>query len=196
MDDNLDGLAMLSGMGSNSFKRNLAQSLEYYLSGPILSPDNYVEWFNEIRHAGPDDSVKIHLNTGGGDVDTALQFTRVLGETQAHVTCSVEGSCMSAGTMIFLCADSWEITPHSLWMFHNYSGGIVGKGGEQYDQAVFEREWSTKFLGDIYKHFLTPEEIQSLLDNKDIWMHSDEVELRLHLRAEALEKEYAKQQTE
>jgi len=38
----------------------------------------------------------------GGNLDTAIQFIRVLGETQAEVITSVEGSCMSAATMIFL----------------------------------------------------------------------------------------------
>ena len=80
--------------------------------------------------------------------------------------------------MIFLCADIFEITPHSLFMFHNYSGGIFGKGGEIYDQAIFERTWSKNFLNHIYKDFLTHKEIESLLDNKDIWLHSDEVQNR------------------
>jgi ATP-dependent protease ClpP protease subunit len=110
---------------------------------------------------------------------------RVLSETQATVVCSVEGSCISAATMIFLCADIFEITPHSLFMFHNYSGGMFGKGGEIYDQAVFEREWSKQFLQYIYKNFLTSKEIDSLLENKDLWLHSDEVTKRVESLCEA-----------
>jgi ATP-dependent protease ClpP protease subunit len=114
---------------------------------------------------------------------------RVLSETQATVVCSVEGSCMSAATMIFLCADVFEVTPHSLFMFHNYSGGIFGKGGEIYDQAVFEREWSKQFLQYIYKDFLTSKEIDSLLENKDLWLHSEEVSNRVEALCEARTKE-------
>ena len=149
--------------------------LEYYLSGPITSPEDYVEWFHEIRNAGPSDTVRIYINSPGGVVDTAIQFMRVLGETEAEVTCSIEGSCMSAATMVFLCADAFEITPHSLFMVHNYSGGMFGKGAELYDQAVFERKWSTNFMHEVYKNFLTPEEIDIVLNNKDLWMTSDEV---------------------
>lgn len=163
---------------SKSFRKSIANVYEFYLSGFIEEPQEYVEWFNTIRSATEEDVIKIYINSRGGDADTAIQFMRVLGETPATVVCSVEGSCMSAATMIFLCADVFEITPHSLFMFHNYSGGIFGKGGEIYDQAIFERTWSKNFLNHIYKDFLTSKEIDSLLDNKDIWLHSDEVQSR------------------
>lgn len=177
-----------------SFKRPVVHVHEYYLSGPIESADEYVEWFDEIRRANPDDEIRIYINSTGGSVDTALQFIRVLSETHAHVTCSVEGSCMSAATMIFLSADAFEITPNSLFMFHNYSGGIFGKGGEIYDQAVFERAWSTKLLKSVYKDFLLESEITALLDNKDLWLHSEDVAERCTRLIEIRQKESEKLQ--
>jgi ATP-dependent protease ClpP protease subunit len=88
---------------------------------------------------------------------------------------------MSAATMIFLHGDEFEVTPHSLFMFHNYSAGVFGKGGEMFDQLQFERAWSEKFLSEVYHDFLTPEEIQSMLNNKDIWMTSEQVMARIDL---------------
>lgn len=162
----------------NYFTKAVSNSYEFYLSGLIEEPENYIEWFNTIRNAQETDVVKIYINSRGGDADTALQFLRVLQESEAHIICSVEGSCMSAATMILLSCDSFEITEHSLFMFHNYSGAIFGKGGEIYDQAVFERAWSRSFLNKIYKDFLSQEEIESLLNNRDIWLQSDEVSQR------------------
>jgi ATP-dependent protease ClpP protease subunit len=86
---------------------------------------------------------------------------------------------MSAATMIFLHGHTHEITPHSLFMFHNYSAGTFGKGGEMYDQLQFERRWSENFMSAVYKDFLSADEIQSMLNNRDIWMTSDEVAQRL-----------------
>lgn len=166
---------------SNTFSRSSGTTHEFYLSGEILEPAEYCEWFDTIRNAGPQDSIRIYINSSGGDLYTAIQFLRVFGETQAHVTCSIEGACMSAATMIFLHAHSFEVTPHSCIMFHNYSGGMYGKGGELYDQLQFERTWSEKFMCEVYKDFLTNEEIDSILQNKDIWMTSDEVIQRLKL---------------
>jgi ATP-dependent protease ClpP protease subunit len=77
---------------------------------------------------------------------------------------------MSAATMVFMCADQFEVTPHSVFMFHNYSGGTIGKGGEMIDQLLHERKWSERLMNEIYKDFMTEAEIKSMLDNKDMWM--------------------------
>ena len=179
------GEEILSMGSKKSYKKVVAQLYEFYLSGAITQPDDYVEWFDTIRNATENDTVKIYINSQGGVVDTAIQFMRVLSETEAHVICSVEGSCMSAATMVFLCAQEFEITPFSLFMMHNYSGGMFGKGAELYDQAVFERKWSTEYFRYIYKDFLEEAEITSLLDNKDIWLTSTEVMERCQKLANA-----------
>lgn len=162
---------------------------EFYLTGEIDSPDTYVEWFDAIRHANDTDIIKIYINSFGGDLFTAIQFLRVLGETNATVVTSVEGACMSAATMIFLCGDHYEVTPHSVFMFHNYSGGAIGKGGEMIDQLQHERKWSERLMREIYDGFMSETEIQSMLDNKDIWMDGEEVVRRITLKVAEMEKD-------
>jgi len=157
---------------------------EYYLVGDIEGPEEYVEWFDQIRNCGPNDVVKIHINSTGGDLYTAIQFLRVVSECEGTVINSVEGACMSAATLIFMNADGYEVSPHSVFMFHNYSTGMYGKGGELYDSITHERKWSENLLRELYKGFLTEEEIQAILDNKDIWMDGDEVATRIANRAE------------
>ena len=178
MTDKLDSLL---NTGKNSFSKVVGNLYEFYLSGEIEEANEYVEWFDTIRNARATDTVKIYINSCGGDLYTALQFLRVLSETDAHVITSVEGACMSAATMIFLHGDEFEVTPHSLFMFHNYSAGVFGKGGEMFDQLQFERAWSENFLHEVYNDFLTPDEIKSMLDNKDIWMTSQQVLARIDL---------------
>lgn len=164
------------------FTKSLGNLYEFYLSGELLEPSEYISWFDTIRNASAQDSVKIYINSPGGDLYTAIQFLRAMGESAAHITCSVEGACMSAATLIFLTADAQEVTAHSAFMFHDYSSGVFGKGGEQYDQIQFERKWSEAFLKEAYSGFLTEAEITSMLHNKDIWMTSQEVVARLQAR--------------
>ena len=164
---------------SNNFTKPVAHIHEFYLSGAIQDAEEYVEWFDVIRNAATTDTIRIYINSPGGDLFTTLQFLRVMAETEATIVCSVEGACMSAATMIFLHGHSQEVTPHSLFMFHNYSAGTFGKGGEMYDQLQFERRWSENFMREVYADFLTEPEIQSMLNNKDIWMSSEEVVTRL-----------------
>ena len=164
----------------------LGQLYTFYLVGEITTPDDYVEWYEIIRNATENDVIKIHINSPGGNLFTAVQFMRVMGESQARIIASVEGACMSAATMVFLSADGFEISEHSMFMFHNYSGGTIGKGGEMYDNIMYERKWSDKFMRSIYVDFLTPEEIKSILDNKDIWMEPEEVFKRLNKKEELM----------
>lgn len=162
---------------------------EYYLVGEIEQASEYTEWFNQIRHCSPNDAIKIYINSCGGDLWSAIQFMRVIKECKAPVVASVEGACMSAATIVFLMSDNYEISPHSMFMFHNYSGGTVGKGGEMIDQIKHERKWSEKLMADIYKNFLKEDEIRAILNNKDIWMTGEEVVARLNHRKKILDKQ-------
>ena len=168
--------------------RPLARAHEFYLTGTIDSAENYTEWFDIIRHSGKNDAIQIYINSYGGDLFTAIQFLRVLADTEATVVISVEGACMSAASMIFLYADVFEVSAHSMFMFHNYSGGTFGKGGEMLDQLQHERAWSEKLLREIYSDFLSEQEIVSMLNNKDLWMDGDEVIKRLEKRSKKVNK--------
>ena len=160
----------------------IGQFYELYITGEIESADQYIPWFDMIRHADEGDVVKIYINSYGGDLFTAIQFMRVLAETDATVIASVEGACMSAATMIFLVCAEFEVTPHSVFMFHNYSGGTFGKGGEMIDQLQHERKWSDGLMKQVYRDFLTDDEIENMLNNRDYWMDGTEVAKRLTKR--------------
>lgn len=171
------------------FSKQLVNIHELYLVGEIESPEEYIQWFDIIRHAAETDVIKIYINSPGGNVFTAIQFMRVLRSTQANIVMSVEGECASAATMIFLCGHSFEVAEHSMFMYHNYSSGLMGKGGELYDRVKHERQWSEALLRDVYKDFLTEEEIVAILENKDIWMTGGEVIERLKVKKAAIEAE-------
>ena len=159
--------------------RPISRVHNFYLTGDIKNPSEYIQWFETIRNSSEADVVMFHINSFGGDLFTAIQFMRVLNETKANIVASVEGACMSAATLIFLTAKHWEISNHSMFMFHNYSGASIGKGGEMYDQISHFKVWGDKLLKDVYSDFLTPDEIKDILNNKDVWMTGEEVSKRL-----------------
>ena len=172
---------------SNNFSYTYGHVHEFYITGTIESADEYTEWFHTIRNANATDVVKLHINSPGGDLWTAIQFVHVLAETEATIQIVVEGACMSAATLLFLMGHEFEVSPHAMFMIHNYSGGSLGKGGEMYDNIVHERKWSENLLHDAYDGFLTQDEIKSILDNKDLWMGTNEVLERLEKRQAYLE---------
>lgn len=183
MNDTEDSEVRVDSTYKGRVPRKVTASLhEFYLSGTITGPEDYINWYDTIRHSGPDDTIKIYINSGGGDLFSAIQFLRVLSDTEALVVVSVEGLCASAATLVFLSADIFEVTPHSSFLFHNYSSGVYGKGGEQYAQITHERKWSERLLKEVYEDFLTPDEINGLLSNNDLWMDVDEVVVRMNER--------------
>lgn len=174
--------------GNAFINKPISQLHTFYLTGTIGEAAQYITWFEILRNAGENDVIQIHINSYGGDLFTTIQFMRAIADSNAHVVCSVEGACMSAATMIFLSADSFEVSEHSIFMFHNYSSGTFGKGGEMYDNIVHERKWSGHLLNRVYGDFLDKDEINSLLDNKDIWMDGEEVLKRLKIKFDKLNK--------
>lgn len=167
----------------------VARQHSLYLSGPILGPEHYTKWFHLMRHCSENDVIMLHINSQGGDAATAIQFMRAMTDSPATIIASVEGNCMSAATMIFLTADLFQVSEHSMFMFHNYSGFSYGKGGEMFDSITHERKWSKNMLEGCYRDFLTQAEIDAMLDGKDIWMDADEATERLMKRAELREAE-------
>lgn len=181
--------------GPSFYSKPSSYMHSFYLYG-IGNAEEYTDWFDTIRNCNENDVIKIHINSPGGDLLTTIQLVRALQETLATVICSVEGQCMSAATLIFLQADMVEISEHSMFMFHNYSGGTFGKGGEMMDQLKYEAAWSEKMFRDIYEDFLSESEIQSMLDNKDIWMTGEEVTERIRQKAEKLQLKLQEEEIE
>jgi len=159
---------------------------DIYISGEIGLAENYTEVFEVIRSATPNDVVRVHINSHGGDMLTALQFRRVLGECQGQVITSVEGECMSAATIIFLTADMQEVSPHSSVMFHHYSTIMGGKGGDLAKRIHHDMGWSRDIYEDVYEFLLSAEEIEDLIKGVDFYFTSEEILPRLEIRAEKL----------
>jgi ATP-dependent protease ClpP protease subunit len=162
--------------------------IEFYLCGEIGDPEDYVEWYHIISNARESDIIKININSPGGNLFTTVQLLQALEATNAHLVMNVAGQCASAATLIFLSGDEYLISEHSTFLFHNYSGGVGGKGGEMYQSVVHQRKWSESLLRKIYSDFLTDDEISHLIDDKDIWMDAETVTQRLHERNDIIEK--------
>jgi ATP-dependent protease ClpP protease subunit len=192
----LDFSSMKSSSYNSFGPKALGNFYEFYLSGEIGDAEEYIDWFDTIRHADEGDVIKIYINSPGGNLYTAIQFMRVMSESNATIISSVEGACMSAATIIFLCSDSFEVTPHSVFMFHNYSGGTMGKGGEMITQLMHEKKWTENIFNTVYKDFLTEQEITGIIEDKDIWMDGDEVIKRMNKMLAAQPKDNEEEQEE
>lgn len=184
---NLDeetGGVVTAGKNQAFVGRPIGRLHTFYLSGTIGDPEEYSSWVDLIRNAQPNDVIYIHINSEGGNAFTALQLIRAMRESKASIVASAEGLCCSAATMIFLNAHQCEVSDHSVFMFHDYSGVVIGKGSEMFSHVTHARAWSIRLITTMYKDFLSAEEIQQILEGQDIWMGAHEVIERLKKKAE------------
>ena len=158
---------------------------QLHLKTPIKDPEDYIEWVQIIRSASENDRIELHLNTPGGDIYTAIELLHAFACTEAHVHVVCSGIVASAGTVLMTVGDSFEINPHTTFMFHNYSGGTICKGNEMAIKIEYERQWSKSFMHDVYEGLLTSEEIDDLLDGRDYWLSAEDVSDRLEAMVEA-----------
>lgn len=167
--------------------------IDIYLTGEIGNSEKYLPAYHTLVSASPNDIVYLYINSEGGNADTAIQFRHSIENCSAMVVGVVQGTCMSAASMILLACDSFVVADFSIIMCHNYRGISSGKGSEMFDQITFTRKWSEDMVREIYKGFLSEDEIVQVMDGKDIWMNHNEARERLQkfiqIRDEKDEKE-------
>ena len=166
-----------------------ARYLHFYLSEEIGEPSEYTEMVHQILTAGEHDTVFIHLNCPGGQLDTGVQIINAMQQSEAKIITILEGTAYSMGTMIFLAADEMVVNDHCMMMFHNFNGGLIGKGNELTSQLEATVKWFASLAEDIYVPFLTPEEVQRIARGEDLWMQSPEIRDRLIKMVEILAAE-------
>jgi ATP-dependent protease ClpP protease subunit len=159
----------------------------FYLSTIIQEPQKYIDMIHRIHIAGPDDIIHIHLNTIGGMLNTGVQIINAMQSSKAHTIVSIEADCYSLGTLIFLAADEYVVHDNCLIMLHNFSGGVSGKGHEQFAQLEATQLWFTSLAKKLYIPFISSEEFERILKGEDVWLHAEEIRERLSNMVQLLE---------
>ncbi len=155
------------------------QHIHFYLSEDIREPTAYTDMIYRILMADPNDVIYIHLNTSGGRLDTGVQLINAMQNSQAHIVTVLDGMAYSLGTLIFLAGDEMIVNDNCIIMFHNFKGGIVGKGNEIISELEATVKWFSELAKQLYIPFLSEEEFNRILKGEDLWMRSSEVRKRL-----------------
>jgi ATP-dependent protease ClpP protease subunit len=169
-----------------------AQHIHFYLSEEIADPDAYAEMIYRIHIATPADVIIIHLNTHGGNLATGIQIINAMQNSPAKVVTVLEGMAYSLGTLIFLAGDEMVVNDHCMIMFHNFKGGILGKGQELVAQLDATVKWFAALAKKIYVPFLSENEFERILRGEDLWMQSPEIRKRLDKMIKILNTEKGK----
>src|SRR4051812_37248592 len=97
-----------------SFRVNSVQSQatkhDIKLFGPIEDATQFEESLEVLADAGENDLVVLHLSTPGGNCDAADTFMHYWHECRARKIVIASGGVHSAGSMILLGADEFQLS--------------------------------------------------------------------------------------
>lgn len=163
---------------------------EFNLDEEIKEPSYYRNLIEVLNNATEQDLVVLNINSGGGHLDSAISIIDALRNTRANTLAWISGSAYSAAGIIALSCQNLEVGEFASLMCHNSQYGLGGYTTDIKDRAVFEHKMISKIMHSVYKHFLSNQEIESVLANKTIWMDADEIIERFTKMQEALQKEF------
>lgn len=134
--------------------------------------------FNELKSAKEHDTLEFIIDSGGGFVNEGMQFFNIMLEKfPGRTTAYLDNKGYSMGAMLFSMADKRVAYPYSDFMYHNYSSGAIGKGGEIKARVSHTDKYLKKFFHDVIvkQGFLTEKEYQQMLVGQDYWMGTKEL---------------------
>lgn len=152
----------------------------FYITGAIEYEDDYIDLIDALYQGQPNETIIIHLNTPGGRLDVTMQIINAMRTSDADVIAIADGQVASAGTLILFSAPSIGIQKFSYVMMHDGSEFAGGKVNENLRQAQFSSGLIKKICQEVYSPFFSEEEIADILDGRDLWLHSEEVEERIN----------------
>ncbi len=134
--------------------------------------------FNELKSAKEHDVLEFMIDSGGGFVNEGMQFYNIMQEKfHGRTVAYLDNKGYSMGAMLFSMANKRVIYPYSDFMYHNYAGGAVGKGGEIKARLEHTSKKLEAFFHDIIvkQGFLSEEEYAQMLVGQDYWMGAKEL---------------------
>lgn len=149
-----------------------------------------------LEQAKEDDEIVIMLQTPGGSVNAGEAFIHAMRKCAAPIHIVATGGVHSMGTHILLEADSLELSHGFNALLHCGSDGAYGGVNEYRVKAAFDAKFRERQFRESYEGFLSEEEIQAMLDGKDIWLDAEGWLERAMKRSEHFQNKYAEQQEE
>lgn len=161
---------------SEGFKlyRNSTSTDYSILLSKSVGPDlnNYFDLIQFLDSEVKDnDTVNVKLANYGGDLHSGVAIAHAMKNCRGTVIVHVIANCYSMAAILALCGDALIIYPGNYLMFHNYSGGEIGKAGEIETSHIANKKAWHAYLDYFCTPFLTHEEVKSIMSDRDMYVH-------------------------
>ncbi len=131
-----------------------------------VSPKQFREELSQYK--GRD--ITVWINSNGGDVHAASQIYTALKEHQGKVTVKIDGTAISAASVIAMAGDEVLMSPTSVMMIHNPWTWVDGDARDMRHMAdVLDEVKQTIINAYQMKTGLSRQEISDMMD-EETWM--------------------------
>lgn len=175
-------------------RQRILQEHTVYLTDVIEDTEQYLELFETLKTANAGDMVKIVIDSYGGSVATGyviIQHIVEAIENGVDVIASIGKNCCSMATVIPMYCTDLELFPWSNMLIHSGTEGHYGAPNENKKTVEFSFKEGEKDLRRDYEHFLTPDEVDHLIENAEpLLLDSDQIRERWIRKIEAENGEF------
>jgi ATP-dependent protease ClpP protease subunit len=166
---------------------------EVFLDSDIEEPGRYRELISILVNAGENDKIHLFINCNGGNLDSAGAIISGILSSQAEVTAFLMGACHSAASLIAMYCHAVHVYDTGYMMIHTASFGSSGNTPTVKAHTDFTVKQCEKLMVDAYEGFLSPDEIDKVLNGLELWFNAEQIKPRLKKRFEAIELQAKKE---
>jgi ATP-dependent protease ClpP protease subunit len=185
-----DSNNIIQGLTKSLYINTMAQvsnTHEVFIDDYIEEPSKYRQLISLLMNAPETDQVNIYINSGGGNLDTAMAIINGIQCANANVTGVILGACHSAASIITMYCHNVHVFDSAYMMVHTASFASSGNTPTIKSHTSFTIKQVEKLLEDAYEGFLDKAEIVQVKNGAEIWLDSDEIKKRLKKRFKHLE---------
>ena len=127
-----------------------------------------------IKEAGDYSSIKLKVNSPGGDVFEAIAIYNLLGGLGKPVTCVVEGLAASAASIVAMAGDKVTMGKGAMMMIHNAMMMAFGNADEM-RKCADTLDTVSGSIADIYAENtgMSKADVQKMMD-AETWMDAED----------------------
>ena len=179
-----------------SVKSRQINNFIVHINQDIKGPDYYSRIFDMLLEAGEADMVSFFISSPGGRIDGLNVLLEGIRLTDAHTVAIIIGEASSAASILALNCNEVVVTASAEALIHSCRFGSSGKAADIAAHTQHTLKTTERLARETYEGFLTPEELQQMLDGKEFYFDAGQLEERLQQRAEYMEAKYEAEQEE
>jgi len=164
---------------------NVLNHYRWFIDRLIEDEYHYRDLVQCLISASENDVIELVVASGGGNLSTTIHIINAIRSSAAYVRAIIGSQAHSAASIISLACDEVYALPHSAMLIHQPRGGVIGRASENALQSRFQEQHFMELFNDLYEDFLSKDEIEAVLQGKDMWLTAEEINLRAEYRDEA-----------